>query len=258
MNLPRTRPATGRNRCPTRPNYVPDRFVSAAEPPPTDFAPVPVKPRHDGWTPERQIDFIEALAESGCVVEACGRVGMSPTSAYGLRRRVDAQSFRIAWDCALDFAIRRLSDAAFSRALNGVVRPVFYQGEQVGERVYHDERLTMFILRYRDPQRYGAWLDHCSAEQHPDGPALLLSRALDRVAQDAFAEEAGDFPPRHPPFPTTRVLDEEEQEQHRQRRREAAERQRERAELRRAEVEEEEYPASLDEEADAGGGNILP
>ena len=229
-----------------------------SEPPPADFDPVPVKARHGGWTPERQIDFIEALAESGSVVEACGRVGMSSSSAYGLRRRVDAQSFRIAWDCALDFAVRRLGEAAFSRALNGVVRPVFYQGEQIGERVHHDERLTMFILRYRDPQRYGAWLDHCSAEQHPDGRALLLSRALDRVAQDAFAEEAGDFPPRHSPFPTTRVLDEEEQEERRRRRREAAERQRERAEMRRAELEERQWLAGLDEEADAGGGNILP
>lgn len=228
------------------------------EPPPTDFDPVPVASRHDGWTPEKQIAFIEALAECGCVLEACRRVGMSPTSAYALRRRVDAQSFRIAWDAALDFAVRRLSDAAFSRALNGVTRPVFYQGEQIGERVYHDERLTMFILRYRDPRRYGAWLDNYAVEQHPDGPALLLSKALDRVAGDAFAEEAGQFPPSHPPFPTTRVLDEEEQEERRQRRREAAERRRERAEMRRAEREERQLLAGLDEEADTGAGNILP
>jgi hypothetical protein len=77
------------------------------------FAPVRVRRRHDGWTPERQTQFIEALAECGCVADACRRVGMSSESAYALRRHYDAQAFRLAWDAALDYAIRRLSDAAF-------------------------------------------------------------------------------------------------------------------------------------------------
>lgn len=58
------------------------------------------------------------------MTEACERVGLSPSTAYRLRRRVDAYSFRAAWDAALDYAIRRLSDAAFSRTLHGVTRPV--------------------------------------------------------------------------------------------------------------------------------------
>ncbi len=225
---------------------------------PKPFTPVPVRTRHDGWNPDRQTAFIEALAECGCVEEACNRVGMSPQSAYALRRRVDAQSFRIAWDAALDYAIRRLTDAAYSRALNGVVRPVFYQGEQIGERRFFDERLTMFILRYRDPQRYGAWLDKYDVQQHPDGPALLLSRALDRVALDAYAEEAGMPPPRHPPFPTARIVDEEEQEERRQQRREAAEVARERARLERAKREEEDFWSDHESDEKPTAGNILP
>src|SRR5689334_9510934 len=53
----------------------------------TDFDPAPVKPRHDGWTAERQRAFIAALAEQGCVSDACRAVGVSPRSAYRLRRR---------------------------------------------------------------------------------------------------------------------------------------------------------------------------
>lgn len=93
---------------------------------PDDFAPVRLRRRHDGWTPEKQVAFIEALAESGCVDEACKRVGMGRASAYALRARPDAIAFRLAWEAALDHAIRALTDAAFSRALNGVSRPVFY------------------------------------------------------------------------------------------------------------------------------------
>lgn len=160
------------------------------------FTPVPVRPRHDGWTPERQVDFIEALAECGCVEEACGRVGMTGTAAYALRRRADAQSFRIAWDAALDYAIRRLSDAAFARALHGVSRPVFFQGEQVGERRYFDERLTMFLLKARDPARYGAWRDRFVIKPHPERAALDLADKVDRLESDAFDEALGK--PRNP------------------------------------------------------------
>ena len=129
------------------------------------FELVPVRARHDGWTPEKQHDFIAALAESGCVAEACAAVRLSAKSAYRLRARPDASTFRQAWDVALDYAIRRLGDFALSRALHGVSRPVFYQGEQIGERRHYDERLTMFLLRYRDPVRYGAWNDAMEANR---------------------------------------------------------------------------------------------
>ena len=167
--------------------------ASAAEPG-TLPDPVPVRARHDGWTPEKQHDFIQALAESGCVREACAAVGMNARSAYRLRARTDASAFRQSWDIALDFAIRRLSDAAFSRALNGVSRPVFFQGEQIGERTHYDERLTMFLLRYRDPTRYGAWLDGMEARRHPDGAALVLAHALNTLLDSAhgFPAQPGD------------------------------------------------------------------
>jgi hypothetical protein len=147
----------------------------------TAFDAVPVRGRHDGWTPLRQHDFIAALAESGCVAEACAAVRMSAVSAYKLRARPDASAFRQAWDVALDYAIRRLGDAALSRALHGVARPVFYQGEQIGERRHFDEKLTMFLLRYRDPVRYGAWLDSMEARRHPDGAGIFLAHALNAV-----------------------------------------------------------------------------
>jgi hypothetical protein len=163
------------------------RTLAAAQ----DFVPASPRERRDGWTPEKQVDFIEALGECGCVTEACERVGLSPSTAYRLRRRVDAYSFRAAWDAALDYAIRRLSDAAFSRALNGVARPVWFQGEQVGERRYYDERLTMFLLRYRDPDTYGAWRDRREPRRRPDAQAIALGRWTDHVAEDAWDRSSG-------------------------------------------------------------------
>lgn len=65
------------------------------------FHAVPVRDRHDGWTPRRQAAFIGHLAETRSVSEAARRVEMARESAYQLRRRPGAGSFCAAWDCAL-------------------------------------------------------------------------------------------------------------------------------------------------------------
>ncbi|NUQ19291.1 MAG: helix-turn-helix domain-containing protein [Sphingomonas sp.] len=124
-----------------------------------EFEPVPLRPRHDGWSAERQIKFIEALAEGLTVEAAARRVGMTRDSAYRLYRRPGAGAFRRAWDAALDCNMPQLEQAAIERAKNGVARPIFYKGEQVGEWRHFDERLTMFLLRSRRPERYGKWIE---------------------------------------------------------------------------------------------------
>lgn len=65
------------------------------------FTPVPRKcQRHDGWTPERQRDFIAALADTGSVEAACKAVDMAQRGAYELRRQPGAEGFRAAWVCS--------------------------------------------------------------------------------------------------------------------------------------------------------------
>lgn len=178
--------------------------------------PVPTRARRNGWTPQRQQDFITALAETGCVAEAARSVGLSPRSAYQLRARPDAGIFRQAWDIALDYAIRNLTDAALGRAINGVARPVFYKGEQVGERRYYDERLTQFLLRYRDPVRYGAWRDGYEARRHPDGAGIVLAHALNILGDvnhgfDPPLDRDGNEPPlEEGPMPETEAAVDEE------------------------------------------------
>jgi hypothetical protein len=155
------------------------------------FTPVPVRPRRDGWTVEKQIAFIEALAETGIVEQACRRVGMSRTSADELRRRPAGGAFRRAWQIAVDYAGYRLEEDAHHRSRHGVVRPIFYKGEQVGEYRHYDERLTMFLLRSYRPERYGKALDLIIArrdemgEEAPEDPAITLDGGLDVIEWSA-------------------------------------------------------------------------
>ncbi len=59
------------------------------------------KPRADGWTPARQLAFLETLARTRSVSAAAKSVGMSREGAYRLRRRADAGLFAAAWDRAM-------------------------------------------------------------------------------------------------------------------------------------------------------------
>jgi hypothetical protein len=114
----------------------------------TDFAPVPRKYRFDGWTPERQKGFIEALAETGCVSRAAAMVNMAQANCYTLRRAAGAEAFRRAWDAALDFGLKRLKDIAFERAIEGELVPVFQGGKLIGFRRKHNDKLLIFCLRH--------------------------------------------------------------------------------------------------------------
>ncbi len=119
------------------------------------FTPVPRQcQRHDGWTEERQRRFIEALADTGSVNAACKAVDMSTVGAYYLRRQPGAESFRKAWEAALQLGIARIEDVAMDRALNGVDMPVYSYGKLVGFRTTYNDRLLMFMLRNRAPDRF--------------------------------------------------------------------------------------------------------
>jgi hypothetical protein len=160
-----------------------------------DFTPVPVRYRHDGWTPQRQKAFIEKLAETACVEEAARRVGMTPQSARALRRRSDASLFRDAWEAALSYSsIHLVEESAMKRSIHGVARPIFFHGEQVGEWRYFDERLTIWLLRYRHPRRYGAWRDQHppAADPAEDTEAEHLDWLLNEFDEQIMEEKAED------------------------------------------------------------------
>lgn len=110
------------------------------------FTPVPTTGRADGWTPRRQVDFIRALAVMGTVTRACKAVGMSRQNAYKLRERPDAADFARAWDDALMIGYDRIFSMAMERAINGVTRPRYYRGRQIGTITRPDFRMAMAAL----------------------------------------------------------------------------------------------------------------
>lgn len=135
-------------------SYAPSpRLIALLEDMPLEelaFAPVPVKPRHDGWTVERQKWFILRLALGGCVSVAARGVGMTRKSAYRLRDRPGAQSFAAAWERAQGWGQDRTVDVGLERGLLGERMPILRNGRVVGEIVRHDNRLAMAVLNALD------------------------------------------------------------------------------------------------------------
>jgi hypothetical protein len=137
------------------------------------FVPVPVRPRSDGWTPQRQLAFILRLALIGGVAAAAKAVGMSRESAYRLRQHPGGASFAAAWDKAQGWGRGRAVDLGLDRAILGEKRGVYYRGRKIDEYVRQDNRLIIAALNRLPPPAAdpdpGATLRHLLDEIDPGG-----------------------------------------------------------------------------------------
>ena len=134
-----------------RPSRRTSRTAFTAPPPEPDdpllaFEPyLHKRPRRNSITPERQRNFIAALAASGIVTQAARSIGASLEALYKLRHRPGAEGFSTAWDAALVLGAERIEHCALERALT--------------ERWDHDgwagrgDALLIYLLQRRGPFR---------------------------------------------------------------------------------------------------------
>jgi hypothetical protein len=92
-----------------------------------NFEPVPRKvKRPDGWTPKLQRQFIRLIVETGSPQRAAAAMGKKLSGIEALYRREGAESFRAAWDGAVDLATdRELAKASappFTGEIPGIAR----------------------------------------------------------------------------------------------------------------------------------------
>lgn len=102
------------------------------------------RPRINGWTELRTRIFLRALAETGCVRDACKRARITDNSAYKMRRR--DPKFAEAWEKALDETIPTLEQAAWERAVEGWDEIVWKDGVEVSRKRRYSDALLKFLL----------------------------------------------------------------------------------------------------------------
>jgi hypothetical protein len=157
---------------------APMRAFAAATDSVARFTPVTPKPRHDGWTVDKQRSFIEHLVSTGSVTQACRAVGMSRQAAYALRFSRGAEGFAGAWDAALTLAGKMLADVAFELAMVGEEVPHYHKGELVGTHIRHDKGLVKWMIARLDRKKFGRIADipgYYDPNQHEEAAQNLLT-----------------------------------------------------------------------------------
>jgi len=139
--------------------------------------------RHDGWTPAARAAFLETLARSGVVTDACKEVQRSSQAAYSLRNRDPL--FAAGWDAALSMARARLADELFHRSVHGTVDQIWKDGEVVAERHRHDNRLSIAVLNRLDAR--------CDRDDRIEAPAVRAAANWEAYLAALAGDRTGEI-----------------------------------------------------------------
>ncbi len=168
------------------------------------FTPTNLRARHDGWTPEKQVAFVEALADTGIIRAAAARVKMTPQSVSRLRRRKDARAFDLACRAAEQIGRRAIVSTAWERAIEGTIRRHYFHGElKSEERVFNDRLLIALLNRLPPDPAEDKQIE--AVEQDWDG-------WMDAIAEGRDAPAAPDPDPTPPAEPEDAKVWEDEGE----------------------------------------------
>lgn len=108
-------------------------------------------PETDLTTKKKKL-FLKFLAECGNVSKACESAELSRPTVY--RHKKEDTAFAEAWDEAESIYVDSLEAEADRRGRDGVSKPIFYQGQQVGETREYSDNLLMFRLKALRPDKY--------------------------------------------------------------------------------------------------------
>lgn len=114
---------------------------------------------------ERKNKFLEQLFKGQSVVAACRAIGADRRTPY--RWREFDLRFKALWDAATAHG-DPIEREAVRRAIMGTRKPIFRGGEKVAEVVEHSDTLLMFLLKARDPARYGTATQKAKKDDSPD------------------------------------------------------------------------------------------
>lgn len=168
--------------------YDPASFDHAAY---HGFSPPPGATRHEGWTPDKQRRFLEALSEGHNVLQSCAIVGLSKQSAYALRGSPRGAGFALGWEAAVLKARDALADELMDRAFNGTRDTLTRDDGSIITRHRHDNRLAATML---------ARLDRIADAAKAPGAAAAarlvaadFAQYLELIGRDAGPARAGMF-----------------------------------------------------------------
>lgn len=104
--------------------------------------------RHDGWNQERLQRFLDALAHTGCVEDACRAIALSDNAPYRVRGKYPL--FAAAWDEAIAHSQPGLIAIAYKRAVEGRETIIIRKGEEVERRIQPSDSMLGLLIKRGD------------------------------------------------------------------------------------------------------------
>lgn len=109
--------------------------------------------------------FLVAYAECGNISQAARESGVIRNNHYLWIQ--DDESYARAFAEATDIAGDHLESEARRRAIEGVRKPIFQGGKQVGEQLEYSDTLLIFLMKGARPEKYRERHDHSHSGSSP-------------------------------------------------------------------------------------------
>lgn len=100
-------------------------------------------------SPEKKTAFLTILADTANVTAAAAAIGVARRTVYEWRE--EDPEFAAGWAYAEKLGVEGMKDEIKRRAFDGVLEPVFYQGDECGTVRKYSDTLAMFLIKAHDP-----------------------------------------------------------------------------------------------------------
>ncbi len=140
-------------------------------------------------------EYIAAYSENGNIRLSCELTQVARSTYFKWMQ--DDPEFAEAIMVAKDCAIERLEQEARRRAVEGVEKPVYQQGQQVGTIREYSDTLLIFLLKGLRPEMYRdrATVDVNARVRHEDGRSNLDREIEGLLTRMDELERVGESPP---------------------------------------------------------------
>jgi len=141
-----------------------------------------IRPRVDGFTPDKQRKFFKVLRKTGCITDACRAAAISTTTVDRWRNRDEAFDGQVV--AARGLASVSLDAVAWKRATEGTKEEVWRDGRLVCTRVKQSDSMLRLLMQGADPERYGRTGPMPRKDRHQE------KKLRKQIEQEIRAEES--------------------------------------------------------------------
>lgn len=135
---------------------------------------------------QKQESFIEAFCALANVTKAAAKARVGRRTVYDWL--ANDPEFKKAYTAAEPVALGVLEDEATRRAVEGVNKPIYYKGDQVGTMKEYSDTLMIVLLKARAPEKYKERTQIDAKNTNVNYNADLTPEEVKKIAKDLEGE----------------------------------------------------------------------